>query len=362
MVQHRHKLSRVSRHLAALGAVGILAGAALSCAPEKPSKAKLEGGVKSSKQPASPQDKASIEASAVAVINGEAISFGEFNRRVRELPEFARVRYATVSQQQEWLDSVAQFEVMADVAEKKGLGAQPEVYWALKRAMAEQLLEDVVREEFSMDDITEEAIEAYYQAHRAEFERPEARRVVLIEVATREEAARIRKRVLVEMDRAEDSAINAFRRAAAAYSTDRAVGIKGGDIGFIPTAEPFEIDEASAHEKRARIARAIAPLEQIAELTPVFALDPGWALATFIEERPAAQTSRDEAAGDIRQILYKKRREKIVEGFIADLRQEAEVKTFPEVIESLKAPPEPSARDISEITLRKQAAFGVQKP
>lgn len=346
---------------------GVLAGVALNCAPEKPSKAKLEGSAKSSKGPERAQDKANIEASAVALVNGKAISLGEFNRRLRELPEFARVRYATVSQQQEWLDSVAQFEVMADVAEKKGMGAHPEVYFSLKRAMAEQLLEDVVREKLSMDDITEEAIDAYYQAHSADFERPEARRVVLIEVATREEAARIRKRVLVEMDRAEDSAINAFRRAAAAYSTDRAVGIKGGDVGFISPGETLEVGEGSAaqksaQEKRARIAEAIAPLEQVAELTPVFALDPGWALATFIEERPAAQTSPDEAAREIRQILYKRQREKIVEGFIATLRQKADIKTFPEVIEQVKTPPEPSARDISEITLRKQAAFGVQKP
>lgn len=357
MVEHPHKLGRVIRRLAALSVVGVFASGALACAPEKPSKAKLEGNETSE----SAQDKATIEASPVAVVNGEEISLAEFNRRVRELPEFARVRYATVAQQQDWLDSVAQFEVMADVAEKKGMGERPEVYFALKQAMADQLIEDIVREKLSMDDIDEVAIAAYYQAHKADFERPEARRVVLIEVGTREEAARIRERVLVEMERAEDSAANAFRRAAASYSTDRAVGIKGGDIGFISPGEALaEADEAQ--QKRARIAEAIAPLEQIGELTPVFALDPGWGLATFIEERAAEVTSMDEAASEIRQILYQERREKIVAEFIASLRKDATIKTFPEVIDALAPAPKPAARDISEITLRKQAAFGVQKP
>lgn len=368
MVQERNQLRRCLGRRAVWGAVGIWALSALGCAPEKPSKAKLEGSAVAAKASESPQDKASIEATAVARVNGEAISLGEFNRRVRELPEFARVRYATVSQQQEWLDSVAQFEVMADVAEKKGLGQRPEVYFALKQAMADQLLEDVVREKLAMDDIDEAAIDAYYQAHQADFEQPEARRVALIEVATREEAAQLHARVLLSMERAEDSAVNAFRRAAAAYSTDREVAQKGGDIGFIATAAPQDAGEgegeSDAHsaQKRARIAEAIARLEQPGELSEVFALDPGWGLAIFIEERPAAKTPKDKAAAEIRQILYTQRREKIVQDFIAELRNKADIKTFPEVLEQVKAPPKPAARDISEITLRKQAAFGVQEP
>src|SRR5690554_906813 len=366
MVQERNQLRRRLGRRAVWGAVGIWALSALGCAPEKPSKAKLEGSAVAAKASESPQDKASIEATAVARVNGEAISLGEFNRRVRELPEFARVRYATVSQQQEWLDSVVQFEVMANVAEKKGLGQRPEVYFALKQAMADQLLEDVVREKLAMDDIDEAAIDAYYQAHQADFEQPEARRVALIEVATREEAAQLHARVLLSMERAEDSAVNAFRRAAAAYSTDREVAQKGGDIGFIATAAPQDAGEgeSDAHsaQKRARIAEAIARLEQPGELSEVFALDPGWGLAIFIEERPAAKTPKDKAAAEIRQILYTQRREKIVQDFIAELRNKADIKTFPEVLEQVKAPPKPAARDISEITLRKQAAFGVQEP
>lgn len=368
MLRDRNQRCRWLGRWAAVAALGAGMLSAPGCAPEKPSKAKLEGSALTATSAQRPQDKANFEARAVAQVNGEAISLGEFNRRVRELPEFARVRYATVTQQQDWLDSVAQFEVMADVAEAKELGKRPEVYFALKQAMADQLLEDVVRDNLAMDDIDDAAIDAYYQAHRGEFEQPAARRVALIEVATREEAAQLRARVLVSMDRAEDSAINAFRRAAAAYSTDREVAQKGGDIGFIATTKPQraaagqgETDAASA-SKRARIAQAVAALEQPGELSEVFALDPGWGLAIFIEERPAAKTPKDQAAAEIRQILYTQRREKIVQDFIAELRDRAQITTFPEVLDALEAPPKPAARDISEITLRKQPAFGVQQP
>lgn len=362
MVQYRDNLGSIRRCLL----VCVLVGAAVSCAPEKPSTAKLEDGKAGEKIAAKTESSANIEASAVARVNGEAVSLGEFNRRVRELPEFARVRYASVSQQQEWLDSIAQFEVMADVAEKRGLGERPEVYFALKKAMANQLLEDVVREKLSMSDIDEDAIDAYYKAHQSDYQQPQARRVVLIEVATREEAARIRERVAIEMQRAEDSEINAFRRAAAAYSTDRQVGIKGGDIGFVlARSEGKEDADApvdSERQKRARIAAAITPLERPGEVTPVFALDPGWALATFIEERPASKRSREEAAGEIRQTLYEQRRQTIVADFIASLRKDAKIERFSDVVDSIKPAAEPSAREISEITLRKQPAFGVHKP
>src|SRR5690554_5317637 len=108
MVQERNQLRRCLGRRAVWGAGGIWALSALGCAPEKPSKAELEGSAVAAKASERAQVKASIEATAVALVNGEALSLGEFDRRVRELAEFARVRYATASQQQEWLDSVAQ--------------------------------------------------------------------------------------------------------------------------------------------------------------------------------------------------------------------------------------------------------------
>lgn len=340
-----------------LTAALLLSALGTGCAPEKPSNARLQGPVG---QAQNAHAQGNVEQTAVVQVNDEEITLAQFNRRVAELPEYARVRYATLAQRQEWLASIAQFEVMADVAEAQGMGAHPQVLFALKRAMADQLLEDVVREKLSMGDIDEARIEEYYEAHRAEFHTPSARRVALIESPTREQAARLYQRVLTEIEHAGGDEVNAFRRAAAAYSMDRDVANRGGDIGFVQL--PGQDGAQNAQSPRLeRIAEAIALLERPGEITPVFALDSGWAVATFIEARPAQTRSLDDAATDIRRRLHQARRQQVVDEFIASLRQDARVERFDALVNATR-PPARRLRDPGQIRLHEAPIFGVEDP
>lgn len=344
-------------------ATALLLGALLAsttaagCAPEKPSNARLQG---PSTQAQTAQLQGNVEQAAVVEVNGEPVTLAQFNRRVAELPEFARVRYATLAQRQEWLTSIAQFEVMADVAEAQGMGARPQVFYALKQAMADQLLEDVVREKLSMRDIDEAQIQEYYQAHIAEFHTPAARRVALIESPTREQAAQLYRRVLTEVEDAQGDEVNAFRRAAAAYSSDRDVANRGGDIGFVVLATADDAQPAQS-PRLASIAEAVAALEHPGEVTPVFALDSGWAVATFIEARDAQTRSLDDAATDIRRRLHQARRQQITEEFIASLRQDARIEHV-QTPDDTMSPPARRLREPGQIRLHDAPVFGVEDP
>lgn len=343
-----------------LAAAGLLAGGAVvgGCAPHKPTRAQMRGGRAAGERA---ESKASIDKEAVVVVDGEEISLGELERRIGELPEYARARYATIEQKQSYLDSVAQFEVMADVAERDGLGDRPEVYWAMKQAMADDLVDEAVRKERA--EIGRDEITAYYEAHPDEFHTPAGRHVALITIATREEAATVRKRVLAEMDEADDGPIHAFRRSAAAYSTARASAQKGGDIGFVQPPDAGANDTGSSDSEQAHpeIAKQVFALDHKGEVTPVFALDGRWALATFFEEREASSVDLDEAAGEIRKKLAARRRDDIEGDFVASLRDGADIDVDQALVGEAQQPPAPAPSELDDIPLHAEAPFGVKQ-
>lgn len=322
--------------LAAASVAIALAG----CAPEKPSEARLRGEIDQGEQP---RASAEIEKEPVVVVDGEEITLAEFNRRLQALPEFARARFATIEKKKEYLDSIAQFEVMADVAERKGLGTRAEVLGTMKQTLADRMLSETVHERLSMDDIDDDAIEAYYEEHRDEFHTPAARQVALIEFDSRSDAEEARRRVLEQMAEA-DKPIIEFRKAAARYSVDPAVGSKGGDVGFVAMPDV----EAS---KPKELAEQVWALNEMGEVTQVFAFDGGWALATFFDEREETTTPLAEASGEIRNRLYEERKQKLIDDYVAELRQEAEIERFAKVAEGVDAPEKPSLRRAEEIPL-----------
>ncbi len=337
--------SKLRTSLVFAAALALLAG----CAPEKPSEKWLRGEADRGQRV---EASAEIEKEPVAVVGGEEISLAEFNRRVQQLPEFARARFATIEKKQEYLNSIVQFEVMADVAEEEGFGTHPAALDAMKTALSEQVLDKIVRERLSMDDIDEEAIAAYYEAHTDEYRTPAARRVAVIEADTAEQAQEVRERILAARSEDDDPVI-AFRRSAAFWSIDRAVAREGGDVGWV--AAP------GTESERPALAKQVYALGEKGEVTQPVEFDAGWALATFFDEREEKVVSLEEASGEIRNKLYEKRRQEIVAEIVAELRQDADIERHTQVAERAKAPPAPTLRRPEDIPLHAEPGFGATK-
>lgn len=88
--------------------------------------------------------------------------------------------------------------------------------------LAERLIETFLAESSPGDD----ALQAYLDQHRADFETPERVRIFRILVKTRADA----QRLIGELGRA---AVADFRAAARAQSLDRSSHERGGDLGFV---------------------------------------------------------------------------------------------------------------------------------
>ncbi len=337
---------RVRLHIWFLAAsIGLLA----ACAPEKPSEKRraLEENRPGDQGPQATRD---LEQEPVVTVDGESISLGEFNRRVRELPEFARVRYSSIEKRQSYLQDVAQFELMADRAEEAGYGERPEVLFALKKALAKRTLDSTVRERSSSEEVDEEALRAHYEANAGAYKEPRSRRVALIQVGSLDDAQRIRERVLVQLDEAGDDRVNEFRRAANTYSVDREIAGKGGDIGFV--------DAPEADPEHPELSEAVFALSEPGEVTPPVAFDEGFALASFLEERQAQTQPLDTVASEIRKELTDELRDELRAQFVDELREKTRIEIDEQIARKARAPEADGPLTLEDIPLEPVAPFG----
>lgn len=328
-------VSRISYVFAAF-VVGV---SALACAPEKPSS--LEANQR--RVEVAGQDEQSQE--AVAVVNGETITIGEFERRLASLAPFARARYGTVERKQEYLNSVVQFEVMADEAERLGLGKDPAVLHSMKEAMVRVMLQEVLRQRVPLRDISDEAVDAFYQEHRADYVQPERRRAVVILVDTRDGAERLKRSFEAEPAEEESERINAFRRLANQHSTHRVSAENGGDIGFFEAGK----DEDDAY--RIETARALFALEGVATVSEPHETERGWQLVMAMEHTPERVRPLEDVARDIRTKLFEDRRQQARAEYIEELMQAAEVELFTERLEGVELPEVAVPRRLEELHL-----------
>lgn len=150
--------------------------------------------------------------------------------------------------------------------------------------------------------VSEMEVDAYYAAHRAEFERP----------------AQVRARQIVVADQAAGERVLAqLRKGAAFAAVAKQASLspeaeQGGDLGFFGRDEmPPEFD-------------AVFDLP-VGKLSPLVKSAYGYHLFLVEEKRPAARLSRQEAAHEIRLRLETERREAVYQEWLQQLRDQATV-------------------------------------
>ena len=277
-------------------------------------------------------------------------------RRIQELAPYARARLSSVDKRQKFLDRMVEFEVLADVAERRGYGNGPDAVGAIKEAMVDQLLDDVVDERVDRDEITERDIEQYYDENRADYVTPAARHVAIIEVDTQKAAQSIRADLVDTESESPVQRSDTFRRAAARYSLAPKAKQKGGATGWVrpPHDSPDRPD----------LARRIYALSQRGDVTEVFQVDGHWAIATFFEVRKSETTPLDQAREEIEDTLYEKRRDRAKRAFVEEARSTADIEVHQDVLADIEPPAEAPARSTNAIPTVSQSdeADAAQSP
>jgi len=136
----------------------------------------------------------------------------------------ALARSVTPAGRAEAVDRLVARHLMAEAATRDGLAGDPDVKARIDRVVSRILAAEYERRLIRTIETSEDALRAYYEAHRAEFQDPPRVRARHILLATREEAAAVR----AEIARGADFAALARERSVDRYSREN-----GGDLGWI---------------------------------------------------------------------------------------------------------------------------------
>jgi peptidyl-prolyl cis-trans isomerase D len=207
---------------------------------------------------------------------GVVVADAEVESRYREQVEKAQLRYVAIP--------------LGELAAEAAGGVQPtdaevEAYFAAHRQDYE-LPETRVAEYVLVDpralqetlQVPEADLRAFYESHRAEYAESEQVRARHILVATAEEAAAAQSRLAAGED---------FAKVAAELSTDEGSGERGGDLGWFGKGRMVAPFEEAAFG--AELNKVVGPVQS----------DFGFHLIEVLERRPAGQRSFEE----VRQAL-----------------------------------------------------------
>ncbi len=253
----------------------------------------------------------------LAKVGERTITLGEFADRLAEQSPYLRARYNSPERRRELLRNMVRFELLALEAARRGIDEEPAVVEAVEQVMVEQMMKDLFTDRIRAEDITDEEVKAYYEAHRDEFHRPAHVRAAHILVQSERRA-----RELIETLKGASPKMETFRKLAKEYSRDERTRRTGGDLGFFPAPGRGELPEHVPPE----VARAAFTLERIGEVVeaPVRS-KAGWHVVMLTGQRAALNRSLEEVRRTIVNRLWREKRERAIERFVDGLKQKAKV-------------------------------------
>lgn len=225
-------------------------------------------------------------------------------------------RFESPAARRELIDGLIRFELLAQAAEKAGLTRDPDAVHALRQIAVTKLVNQTLGAVASPETITPADVEREYRARQAtDYTLPPAARVRHIHVSDPELAAQLAAQAKA-LAPADD---RGFARLASAKSDDAATRDTGGDLGFI--------DKNSQLPKP--LVAAALQLQIPGEIAGPIQTDTGYEIVRLVTLRAAAVSPLSSVEEPIRQRLYRERRAKALDEFIARLRKETPIELVP---------------------------------
>ena len=269
------------------------------------------------------------EREALVVIGDTTITVGDFAEQLADKSPYLRARYASPERRRELLEELVKFELLAREAERRGLDQSEEVQRTKRQLMVQQMMKAEFEDKVQLSDITDQDIQAYYEAHAAEFHKPAQVRASAIVVKDESKAKKLLKQLLEKPD---DNEL--FRQLASTQSEDPALRERYGDLQFF--SKPEERVEGDPPVPEA-VARAAFALEKIGDIArePIKS-DGSYYVLKLTGKRKELARTLEQARRPIHHKLWRERREAAVTAFVESLRKKADVQENWALLEQLK--------------------------
>lgn len=256
------------------------------------------------------------------------LTIGDVEDAINEQSPFMRARYQEPERRREFVENMIRSELLAREAERRGLGNDPDVVRATAQNAVQLLFRREFDERLTVDSIPPADVQAYYDAHPEEFHRPEMIRASHILVASREEADRILERVKRETD------ARVFREIANESSIDTETKQRGGDLRYFGRTRDAASQDPAVDPA---IVAAAFGLREVGDVVraPV-AVGDAFSIIKLTGRRPAENRTLEQASQGIRMRLWRERRERAVDDFVAQLRTRLSPEIHAELVDQIQ--------------------------
>ncbi|MGC4122801.1 MAG: peptidyl-prolyl cis-trans isomerase [Myxococcales bacterium] len=290
---------------------------------------------------------ASRAGAPVATFDGVSISDAEVKAQIEEQAPFVRTRYATPEGKKEFLDNLVRFELLAREAQKKNYQAEPDIIRQHKRNMVALFVQREFEEPQQKQVIPDDELKKYYEAHLADYQRPERVRAATIffeapaaDAAKRKAQKAVAEAALAELKEKEPKDYGAFAELARAKSEDPASKPTGGDLSFLNK-------EDLAKRLGQDFAEAAFGMKEMGKvLDKIIETPQGFHLVKLLGREAALDLKFDNVKDSIKSRLIYERRSDAYKKFLEDLNKKANLTVNKEALDAIKidaaAPPTPN--------------------
>ena len=265
-----------------------------------------------SQTPAEPPQSAEELAEIVADIGGVKIPLGDFQERINKQSPYIRARYTSLERKKEFLDNLVRFEVLAKEAKRRGMDQDAEVVRTMKQVMIQKLMKEEFETRVKPEDVTEAEMQAFYEEHKTEYNKPEEVRASAVIV--KEKA--IAEKVAAEAKAAKGADNKGFRDLVTQYCQDEEVKQRGGDLRY------FAADTA---EVPPEVVKATFDLAKTGDVAGPISTAKGYFVIKQTGRRKALAKTFDEVKRQIQNRIYRDKRTKAMEDFVANLKTAAKI-------------------------------------
>ena len=258
----------------------------------------------------------------LAKVGDRTITVGDFADRLASQSPYLRARFESPKRRKEFLDNLVRFELLVYEAKRLGYGDEPEIVRARRNAMIQQMVKKEVDEPLEGLEITDEEVQAVYDANPLEFDRPGQVRASDIFI---EERARANELLV----RAKKTDLAGFRKLAREESEAEKTKTNGGDLHFF--------EATGEGEPPAAIREAAFSLKTVGAVYPkLIENGTGFHIIMLTGKRPALKRTYEQAKRAIRHKLTRERKDAAMEALTKRLREEVEVQVDYAALESIK--------------------------
>jgi peptidyl-prolyl cis-trans isomerase C len=265
----------------------------------------------------------STQGTPVATYSGGVITAEDVNKALAQLPPMVRLRYQGPAQKKEFVERLVTLDLLAHEAVRQGHANDPEVVETLKNVLAQKLVKD--ERENKTPPVTDEEVQAWYDAHAADFTRPETWRVstIFLAIPPNDEAkqkAQMAKaeKLLAQVQKLKPDDFSAFGQLAKANSDDPSKVLEG-DLRALTAA-----DLTSRYG--AEVAQAAQALKEPGDLSGLVRAKTGVHILKLRVHSAQTLQGLADVKGQIRTRLQNDHRNQAYEKFVGDLKAKSGLK------------------------------------